>query len=375
MSKNLYIGAMSGTSLDGVDTVLTDLTDPAAPRILAQAHLDFEPELRQRILDLCQGQRVTLHEVGVVDIGVARAYAAAVQDLLRTSNVDTSAIQAIGAHGQTVHHEPQGELRFTWQLGDPNTLAVRTGIAVVADFRRRDMALGGQGAPLAPGFHELVLRHPRRTRVVLNCGGIANISVLAPSQPCVGYDTGPANMLMDAWIQTRRGLPFDADGAWAAQGQVDAPLLAAMQADPYFAQPAPKSTGREHFNLAWLEKHLAARQASSLLGTALADADVQRTLLELTVRSIVQEVQPHAADGDLLVCGGGAFNSALMQRLAALLPAWHVASTAAFGIPPDAMEALAFAVFAQRTVAGLPANLPGVTGASRPCVLGAVYLP
>jgi len=384
MNKHLYIGAMSGTSLDGVDAVLTDLAVPQAPRLLGSVHLDFDSTLRQRILDLCQGQRVTLSEVGVVDIGVAFAYVEAVHRLLQVSGVEASAVKAIGAHGQTVHHEPQGAVRFTWQLGDPNTLAVQTGIAVVSDFRRRDMALGGQGAPLAPGFHELVLRHPDRIRVVLNCGGIANISVLVPGQPCAGYDTGPANMLVDAWIQTCRALPFDADGAWAAQGQVDAPLLAAFLADPYFALSAPKSTGREHFNMAWLENHLAARQAVSASMQPPSDVDVQATLLELTARSITdevhkvmdaQQVRPQAVGCDLLVCGGGAFNTTLMRRLTALLPRWQVASTASQGIPPESMEALAFAVFAQRTVAGLPANLPSVTGASRPCVLGAVYLP
>lgn len=367
----LYIGIMSGTSLDGVDAVLAELPEPGAARLPQVRHLvhdDYPAALRQRILAIAQGQRITLDELGAVDQLVAAAYAQAVSRLLQETGVDAAAVRGIGAHGQTVHHRPEGELRFTLQLGDPNLLAVRSGITVVADFRRRDMALGGQGAPLAPGFHDMALRHPSRTRGVLNCGGIANISVLVPGQPCIGYDTGPANILMDAWIEACRGERFDRGGAWAASGQLHAPLLQALLADRYFAQPAPKSTGREHFNLAWLKRHLAA-----LPGAVPAEADVMRTLLELTAASITLALQQHASAGELLVCGGGAFNPALMRRLAELNPGWAVASTAEHGIAPDAMEALAFAVFAQRTLAGLPGNLPAVTGASRPCVLGGVY--
>ena len=369
MSSSLYVGAMSGTSLDGVDAVLTDLARPGVPEVMGAVHHDFSDALRQRILALCQGQPVRLAELGAVDVLIARAYADAVHALLLKTGVTAAQVRAIGAHGQTVHHQPGGATPFTLQLGDPNLLAVATGITVVADFRRRDMALGGQGAPLAPGFHDIALRHPTLTRVVLNCGGIANISVLRPGQSCIGYDTGPANILLDAWVQVSRRERFDRDGAWAALGQVDAALLTRMLADPYFSLAPPKSTGREHFNLAWLRAHLAA------LLKPPADADVQRTLLELSALSIALAVQRHAPGGELLVCGGGAFNAFFMQRLAALNPGWAVASTAAHGIAPDAMEALAFAVFAQRTLAGLPGNLPSVTGAARPCVLGGVYVP
>jgi len=315
-----------------------------------------------------------LQELGEVEQLVTRAYARAVDALLQQTATPPAAVRAIGAHGQTVHHQPSGAERFTMQLLDPNRLAVATGIAVVADFRRRDMALGGQGAPLAPGFHDVALRHATRTRVVLNAGGIANISLLVPGQPCIGFDTGPANILMDAWIGVQRGERFDRDGAWAAQGRVHDALLALCLADPYFAQPAPKSTGREHFHLAWLQARLAG-----LPGPAPSDEDVQRTLLELSAHTVADAVQTACANlaappGDLLVCGGGAFNPQLLQRLAARLTSWSVESTAAHGIPPDAMEALAFAVFSQRTVHGLPGNLPSVTGASRPCVLGALYV-
>jgi anhydro-N-acetylmuramic acid kinase len=367
--SNLYVGLMSGTSLDGVDGALVRSAGSGWPQILGAVHLDFPPALRALVLQVCQHQGARFTELGRIDIEVARLYASAVQQLLAQTGVAASAVRAIGAHGQTVHHAPLGDTPFTLQLGDPNTLAVLTGINVVADFRRRDMALGGQGAPLAPGFHDAVLRHPTRARVVLNCGGIANISVLLPGQPCVGFDTGPANILMDAWMQKQRALAFDRDGVFALVGQVHTALLEAMLADPYFALPAPKSTGREHFNLAWVERHVAA------LGGATPTADVQRTLLELTAQTITDAVLRYASTGDLLVAGGGAHNSALMGRLRALNTAWSVESTARHGIPPEQMEAVAFAVFAQRTVDGLTGNLPSVTGASRPCVLGAIYTP
>ena len=380
VEPELFIGAMSGTSLDGVDAVLAALSPlssgsaSALPVVRAAVHIPYADALRQRILALCQGQRVSLGEIGEVDQQVAQAYAQAVLQLLKDTGVAAGAVRAIGAHGQTVHHQPLGEWRFSTQLGDPNALAVATGITVVADFRRRDMALGGQGAPLAPGFHDLVLRHPGRPRVVLNCGGIANISVLLPGRDCLGYDTGPANILLDAWIEARQGARFDRDGQWAAQGQVHRPLLQALQSDPYFALPPPKSSGREHFNLGWLLRHLERlAQADQLSPPTPSDADVQRTLLELSASTVAQAVQRHADEGELLVCGGGARNALLMARLAALLPRWTVSSTAAHGIEPEHVEALAFACFAQRTLQGLPGNLPQVTGASRACILGGIY--
>ncbi len=363
------IGAMSGTSLDGVDVALVRFPAGATPLLLHTHHQAYPETLRQALLALCQGQPVTLATVGALDVQVARVYAAAVHSLLQQAGVAAAQVQVLGAHGQTVHHQPLGAERFSTQLGDPNTLAVATGITVVADFRRRDMALGGQGAPLAPGFHDQVLRHATHTRVVLNCGGIANISVLVPGQPCLGCDTGPANLLLDAWVQLHQGQPFDDDGAWAMQGQVHKPLLKHLLADPYFAAPPPKSTGREYFSLAWLERALQAT------GRIIAAQDVQRTLLELSALSVSQAVAEHAVSGELLVCGGGARNGALMLRLAALLPLWQVAPTDVHGVPAQWMEAMAFAWFAQCTLAGQPANVLTVTGASRPCVLGGIYRP
>lgn len=360
---------MSGTSLDGVDAALIRCLPAGAPQILGAVHLPYPEALRQQVLSLCRDQGGGFVQQGRLDVALARWYAQAVHQLLQATGRSASEVRAIGSHGQTVHHEAVGDLPFTLQLGDPNTLAVATGITVVADFRRRDMALGGQGAPLAPGFHELAFRHPERCRVVLNCGGIANITVLAPGEVCIGYDTGPANILMDAWVQQQLGQPFDRDGALAAQGRVDEALLRAMRADPYFALPSPKSTGREYFHLDWVLRHLAAR------GAALPLADVQRTLLELTAGTISDAIARHAAGGDLLVAGGGAANGALLERLRALNPGWTVETTASLGLPPELVEAVAFAVFAQRSMDGLPGNLPSVTGAARPCVLGGIYLP
>jgi anhydro-N-acetylmuramic acid kinase len=365
----LYVGLMSGTSLDGVDAVLISSSPQNPPTVLQAVQLPYPGPLRAAVLALCQGQPVTLSQLGQLDVRLARWYAQAVQQLLQEAAVPAAQVRAIGCHGQTVHHEPLGEAPFTLQLGDPNTLAVLSGITVVADFRRRDMALGGQGAPLAPGFHDAVFRQPEVCTVVLNCGGIANISVLAPGQPCIGYDTGPANILMDAWVQQQLGQAFDRDGAWALQGQLLPALLAQMKADPYFQQAAPKSTGREYFNAVWTTQQLAR------WGAAATPADVQRTLLELSASTICDAIAQHASEGRLLVCGGGAHNRALLQRLQALAPSWQVASTASVGIAPEHVEAAAFAVFAQRTLQGLPGNLPSVTGASRPCLLGGIYPP
>jgi anhydro-N-acetylmuramic acid kinase len=380
--SNLYVGLMSGTSLDGVDAVLVDCRRDAeggasAPRILHAIALPYPEALRAEVLALCGGQAVRLSTLGRIDVELARWYSQAVQQLLQEAGVASSAVRAIGSHGQTVHHEPHSDAPFTMQLGDPNLLAVNTGITVVADFRRRDMALGGQGAPLAPGFHDAVFRHASRCRVVLNCGGIANISVLAPGLDCIGYDTGPANILIDAWVHKCKGLAFDKDGQWAQQGRLHAALLAQMRADAYFSLPPPKSTGREHFNLAWIEQQLDAFKVAdtSRAESALPDADVQRTLLELSASTMADAIARHASEGDLLVCGGGAYNAALLARLRALCPLWQVDTTAALGIPPEHVEATAFAVFAQRTMDGLTGNLPRVTGASRRCLLGGIYPP
>lgn len=365
MKSGRYIGVMSGTSLDGVDVVLAAIDDNTVAQQASHCH-PMPTALKQDILNICQGQRLTLSQLGQLDTRLGRLFADAVQTLLDKAELNPSDIMAIGCHGQTVWHEPVGEAPCTMQIGDNNQIAALTGITTVGDFRRRDIALGGQGAPLVPGFHYALLMHPVERRVVLNLGGIANISLLAPDVAVRGYDTGPGNMLLDAWIWRRLGLPYDKDGQWAASGHVSSVLLQRMLADPYFAQPAPKSTGREYFNLGWLEKQLVGL-------SPIAAQDVQATLVELTAVSIAEQVLLTGGCERLLVCGGGARNPQIMARLSALLPGIEVNTTDEFGVSGDDMEALAFAWLAARTLSGLPGNLPSVTGARRSTILGAIY--
>ncbi|WP_318376292.1 anhydro-N-acetylmuramic acid kinase [Enterobacter sp.] len=365
MKSGRYIGVMSGTSLDGVDVVLAAIDD----RMVAQQASLTWPipvPLKQAILNICQGQQLTLSQFGQLDTQLGKLFAEAVQALMVQEQLRPEDVVAIGCHGQTVWHEPQGEAPHTLQIGDNNQIVARTGVTVVGDFRRRDMALGGQGAPLVPAFHHALLAHPTERRMVLNIGGIANLSLLFPGQPVRGYDTGPGNMLMDAWIWRQKGKPYDKDAQWASTGNVILPLLQNMQRDAYFAAPAPKSTGREYFNYGWLERHLAHFPG-------VAGADVQATLVELTAITIAEQVQLSGGAERLLVCGGGGRNPLLMARLAALLPGIEVSTTDEAGISGDDMEALAFAWLAWRTVAGLPGNLPSVTGASAASVLGAIF--
>ncbi len=375
MQQEIYGGAMSGTSLDGVDVVLAgfNVVDGGLPKplpsVLAHVYRPYPTALRDAVLAVCHGQPLTLPELGRLDLAIARVYVDAIRAAIEQLPASASSVKAVGVHGQTVYHQPLGEDRFTMQIGDPNHIAVHVGIPVVADFRRRDMALGGQGAPLAPGFHDHCFRHPTIARIVCNCGGIANITVLKPGAATYGYDTGPANVLMDAWCALKTGNSFDRDGQWARGGQVVAPLLAAMLEEPYLRLPSPKSTGRELFHLPWLDSQLARSGSSSA-----ADQDVMRTLLEFSARTVADAVaDAMTRGGELYVCGGGALNGFFMERLAWLLPHWTVQSITALGMAPDQVEALAFASFARRTVRGLPGNVPSVTGASRACILGAVY--
>ena len=375
MAVEVFGGAMSGTSLDGVDVVLAafdgadgSLSD-ANVRVLAHVYTPYPVALREQVMAICHGQPLTLPQLGLIDLAIARKYVEAIRAGLQAAGLAPSQVAAVGVHGQTVYHQPLGADRFTMQIGDPNTIAVGTGVPVVADFRRRDMALGGQGAPLAPAFHDHWFRHATRTRVVLNGGGIANITAMVPGHATYGFDTGPANVLMDGWCTEKTGRPYDDKGRWAASGQVLEALLAVMLEEPYLQLPHPKSTGRELFHREWLQGCLARSGQQQP-----ADADVMRTLLQFTVRTVADAVgRVGVAGGELFVCGGAAMNDFFMQCLADALPAWAVQSTAARGIAPDQVEAIAFASFARRTVLGLPGNLPSVTGASRPCVLGAVY--
>ncbi|GAB2929710.1 anhydro-N-acetylmuramic acid kinase [Hafnia psychrotolerans] len=365
MKSGRYIGVMSGTSLDGVDVVLAAIDE----RMVAQqaSHLHPMPvEIKNAILGMCQGQKVTLAQVGELDTRLGILFGEAVLALLEKTGISADEVTAIGCHGQTVWHQPKGEATFSMQLGDNNRIAAITGITTVGDFRRRDMAYGGQGAPLVPAFHQALLADTVERRMILNIGGIANLSLLLPGQPIRGYDTGPGNMLMDAWIWRHRALPFDKNAEWANQGRVNLTLLQQMLSDPYFAEPAPKSTGREYFNIAWLEKQLSRMHE-------LPPEDVQSTLAELTSVSIAEQVQLAGGSDRLMVCGGGARNPLVMARLSAMLPGTEVCTTDTFGISGDDMEALAFAWLAFRTLSGKSGNLPSVTGACRETVLGAIY--
>src|SRR5476651_1875291 len=365
MKSGRYIGVMSGTSLDGVDVVLAAIDERMVAQQASYSH-PIPLALKNAVLGMCQGQQVTLEQVGALDTQLGILFGEAVQGLLKSAGISPEEVTAIGCHGQTVWHQPKGDTTFSMQLGDNNRIAAMTGITTVGDFRRRDMAWGGQGAPLVRAFHQALLADPAERRMILNTGGIANLSLLLPGQPVRGFDTGPGNMLMDAWIWRNLGRPYDQDGAWAIGGTVHQSLLQQMLADSYFSQPAPKSTGREYFNLSWLQYQLAHF-------VPIAAQDVQATLAELTVLSVAEQVMLAGGCERLMVCGGGARNPLLMARLSALLPGMEVGPTDKYGVSGDDMEALAFAWLACRTLSGLPGNLPSVTGASRETLLGAIY--
>lgn len=368
--SDLYIGLMSGTSLDGVDGVLADLSKPRLV-VLAHAREPFTPDLAHELLALNTPGDNEVHRCAMAANALVRVYAKVVADLLSNSALPPETVTAIGAHGQTVRHRPQAfeGIGYTVQLNNPALLAELTGIRVVADFRSRDVAAGGQGAPLVPPFHQAVFGVPGQTVCVLNLGGISNLTVLGPGlgDDVLGFDCGPGNVLMDAWCQQHLGRPFDAEGAWAASGQVDRALLSVLLTEPYFSAPRPKSTGRDLFDLNWLARQLAKVQPST-------PADVQATLTELTARVCVADVKQLGANSrTLIVCGGGAYNSHLMQRLQAHLPTMSVQSSLAHGLPPSQVEAAAFAWLARKTTLLETASLKTVTGARGARVLGAIY--
>lgn len=364
----LYIGVMSGTSLDGVDTVLVRF-DQNKLTLLAESFYPVPEQLKQALLDIVIGQETTLKTIGELDHCLGHLYADAIKQLLDQSGYQAQQIKAIGNHGQTVFHQPDGTVPFTMQLGDANIIASKTGITTVADFRRKDMAYGGQGAPLVPAFHQSIFQANHSSVVVLNIGGIANISVLRPNIATIGYDTGPGNMLLDSWIAEQRSQPFDLNAEFALSGTVNKGLLALLLQDDFFSKPAPKSTGRERFNHSWLNNKLAE------YGQKLAAEDVQATLVELTVITIRDEVRQYSngTSPELLVCGGGANNPLIMARLNQLLTGWTVATTDERGISSDYMEAIAFAWLAKQRIHNLPSNLPQVTGATRLVSLGVIY--
>ncbi len=364
----LFIGLMSGTSLDGVDAVLADLSKPGQPQWLGHAHRPYAATLRQTLLDLHHSGPNELHRAQLLSLDLARLYAAVVHDLLSACRLRPQDVVAIGVHGQTIRHLPviDGGPGYTLQLNQPALVAELTDICVVADFRSRDIAAGGQGAPLVPAFHRALWGDPQHPVAALNLGGIANLSLIAPDQPLLGFDCGPGNMLMDAWTQRHQGQAYDAQGAWARSGTCHDGLLQTLLSEPYFSLSAPKSTGRDLFHLGWLDAHLSSF-------ADLSAADVQATLLELTARSCVEALLRHMPNPrQLITCGGGALNDALMQRLARLCPC-PVLSSAQRGLHPCQVEAAAFAWLAQRAIDGLPGNEPSVTGAKGARVLGAIH--
>lgn len=364
----LYIGLMSGTSLDGVDGVLADFSGDRM-RVLAHASQPLPDPLRAELLALNTPGENELHRAALAGNALVRCYADVVNQLLQSQGLPASAVRAIGAHGQTVRHRP-GEFDgtgYTLQLNSPALLAERCGITVVADFRSRDVAAGGQGAPLVPAFHQGVFGRPGETVLVANIGGIANLSVLGADGSVLGFDCGPGNALMDFWCQRHTGQPYDEAGAWAASGQVLPALLDDLWREPFFQQPPPKSTGRDLFHPDWLKARLDRHPGA-------APADVQATLAELTAKALSFSASSYSNDSKLLaICGGGAFNTHLMRRLQALLPPLQVQTTDALGLPALQVEAAAFAWLARQALEGRPGNLESVTGARGARVLGGIY--
>ncbi|MFK5153878.1 anhydro-N-acetylmuramic acid kinase [Glaesserella parasuis] len=362
------LGVMSGTSLDGVDLALVDFSQ--TPKLIAADFTPMPDTLRVALSQLVKKGETSLQTLGELDHQLALLYADSIQWFLAKHQLNADDIVAVGCHGQTVWHSPKGQYPFTMQIGDMNLLAARTGITTVGDFRRRDMAFGGQGAPLVPAFHQAVFSSPERLTVVLNIGGISNISVLNPNQQTIGYDVGAGNTLLDIWIEKHLGKRYDANGEWARTGKIHSALLALLLDEPFFQLSPPKSTGRELFNLEWLEHKLTQIKP-------LPAEDVQATLVEFTVQSIVQALRQIENPQDypcvLLVCGGGAKNPLIMERLQTHLTDWQVSTTTEYGLDVDYVEAAAFAWLAYQRIHNLPANLPSVTGATQAVSLGAIF--
>lgn len=358
-----YIGIMSGTSLDGIDLVLASFTPQ--PQLIRSLLYPFPAQLKQQLQQLCQPGNNEIELLGLTEQQLASSYAAGVQLLLAQAGIAASEIEAIGCHGQTIRHRPDASLPFSYQIGDMHKLAMLCQIPVIADFRRKDIAYGGQGAPLVPAFHRAVFQHAAKRRAIVNIGGIANVTFLLPDKPVTGFDSGPGNALLDNWVMQCLAKPFDESGAFCNQGKVLPELLAAMLADPYFARAAPKSTGREYFNPAWLHQFKPEQYN---------EADVQRTLCRLTAQSIADCLHSSKLQ-QVFVCGGGVHNPVLLADLALLLPGCTVSNTNELGVAADWVEAMAFAWLAWAFGHQVAGNVPEVTGASKACVLGVAFLP
>ena len=367
---NYFVGLMSGTSADAIDAVLVQPGQP--PKLIATHSLPLAANLRHQIHSLCLPGDNEIDRMGSLDVELGQQFALAVDQLLAKANCSAADVVAIGSHGQTIRHRPPhnktaGSHAFSLQFGDPNTIAQLTGITTIADFRRRDMAAGGQGAPLVPAFHRAIFASAEQNNLIVNIGGMANVTWLAATGEVAGFDTGPDNVLMDAWIQRWQGQAFDRDGQWAASGRVQGQLLESLLAHPFFQLRAPKSTGREEFHLDWLDNCIRP------LGD-IAPADVQASLLALTATSIAREAQALSqAHKRVVVCGGGAYNSGLLKALAEALPGDQLCTSAELGIAPEWIEAMAFAWLAEQTLKRQPGNLCAVTGAAQEVILGGIY--
>ena len=363
----LYIGLISGTSMDGIDAALLDIEDTALSLVATRDH-PIPRELRNDLSRFVKARRPSASLAWQLDHRIGNLFAEAAISLIDEAGASAGEVRAVGSHGQTIAHHPRGPFPYTVQIGNPNIIAERTRITTVADFRRRDLAAGGEGAPLACGFHRAAMSAPHGERSVVNIGGIANITVLPAAGDVTGFDSGPGNTLMDNWAERHLGTRMDRDSTWASTGAVDESLLARLCRDPYFSKVPPKSTGREYFNIPWLERHLRADART------LAPEDVQRTLCELSAATIARSIEEFSSSGgEVLVCGGGAHNPSLMGALQQRLRPRSVETSEAIGIGPDWVEAAAFAWLARQTLAGMPGNLPSVTGARHPVVLGAIY--
>ncbi|MEX0739570.1 MAG: anhydro-N-acetylmuramic acid kinase [Pseudohongiella sp.] len=362
-----FIGVISGTSVDAIDCALIECA-PGKTTLLATCSGKYPDDLRADVLALCDKPNVGLEALGTVDNRIGRAFADTVNDLLKQASVPASQIEAIGSHGQTIFHQPLGDYRFSMQIGDPNIIAELTGITTISDFRRRDMAAGGQGAPLAPLFHQHFFYKATGHRCVVNIGGMSNITMLSASREATprGFDTGPGNVLMDSWIQRERGMRFDDSGRWAASGQLDQALLQALLDEPYFSVPPPKSTGRELFNMTWLQNKIAE------VSHSVPAADIQRTLLELTALTIARSLD-RSPTTELIVCGGGAHNTALLGRLQSLLPDTRVLRSDDCGLAADWVEAVTFGWLAHRALRRQPVDSRDLTGARHPVIMGGIY--
>lgn len=362
--SSLYIGIMSGTSLDGIDLVLVRFGASRFPQLVDSLLCPFPEQLRQQLSQLAQSGPDELEVMGLVEQQLALAYADAVKQLLAKAKVSPEQISAIGCHGQTIRHRPYAQFPFTYQIGDMFRLAAETRIRVIADFRRKDMAYGGQGAPLVPAFHKAIFAEQNSYRAILNIGGIANVTLLHPEQPVRGFDTGPGNGLMDNWIQQQSLGLYDKDGLYAASGVIQQDLLTDLCSDPYFQLQGPKSTGREYFNSEWLADKLQAKNYNP--------ADVQRTLTRFTAQSIKIALVNEAIN-ELFVCGGGAYNKVLISDLQQLFPTVQLQQTASLGVKADDVEAMAFAWLAYAYDHKISGNIPEVTGARKAVVLGAEF--